>query len=582
MSTNHNRIKVVDLETNHPNKILKTNLDGELEFSDVENNFQPNLTDENFGAFQNSLQTVNTITDTDKMPFLIGSLARMMTWANFKSLFKTVGGNSIFGNGNIATPDMDTTTSQTVSGVKTFLNLMLGLRNAANTFTSFIASTATASRTWTFPDKSGTVAMTSDITGIINAGTANRIPKYVGSTVLGEGIIYDSGSYIGIGVANVPTKDLTLGNQSDKYIGVEDSDSTTIGRDLVISPGRTINFKLSSAFVSLGTSASIQGNFAIHPNGNVYVANINGTIYMQTAGSGVFSSLSQTTRSWKSMAAHSNGNVYATVWGGDIYIQTNGNGIFTPLGQTARNWNGIGVHPNGNVYATVDGGDIYIQTAGTGSFVALGQTLRNWTSISCAPNGNVYAAAMNDDIYLQTSGTGNFLPLGQTQAMGNWNCIHCAPNGNVYAGMYNNDLYMRTGDTGNFVKLTNAPNMNYGGLGIDANNSVYAGWHFGGDIMYQNNNNLGTPNLNGGKLKLRGGTAKGTGMSKVEFYTGQKLASGTNMQADTLRGYFDENGHFVYLTPPSYANDTDADADSNLPSKAFYKITGNRTLFQKP
>jgi len=582
MSTNHNRIKVVDLETNDPNKILKTNQNGELEFSDAENDSQPNLTDENFGAFQDSLQTVNTITDTDKIPFLIGSLARMMTWANFKSLFKTVGGNSIFGNGNIATPDMDTTTSQTVSGVKTFLNLMLGLRNAANTFTSFIASTATASRTWTFPDKSGTVAMTSDITGVINAGTANRIPKYVGSTVLGEGIIYDSGSYIGIGVANVPTKDLTLGNQSDKYIGVEDSDSTTIGRDLVISPGRTINFKLSSAFVSLGTSASIQGNFAIHPNGNVYVANINGTIYMQTAGSGVFSSLSQTTRSWKSMAAHSNGNVYATVWGGDIYIQTNGNGIFNPLGQTARNWNGIGVHPNGNVYATVDGGDIYIQTAGTGSFVALGQTLRNWTSISCAPNGNVYAAAMNDDIYLQTSGTGNFLPLGQTQAMGNWNCIHCAPNGNVYAGMYNNDLYMRTGDTGNFVKLTNAPNMNYGGLGIDANNSVYAGWHFGGDIMYQNNNNLGTPNLNGGKLKLRGGTAKGTGMSKVEFYTGQKLASGTDMQADTLRGYFDENGHFVYLTPPTYANDTDADADSNLPSKAFYKITENRTLFQKP
>lgn len=37
MSTNHNRIKVADLETNQPNKILKTNLNGELEFSDVSN-----------------------------------------------------------------------------------------------------------------------------------------------------------------------------------------------------------------------------------------------------------------------------------------------------------------------------------------------------------------------------------------------------------------------------------------------------------------------------------------------------------------------------------------------------------------
>nr|WP_199000522.1 hypothetical protein [Flavobacterium sp. ASV13] len=37
MSTNHNRIKVADLETNQPNKILKTNQNGELEFSDVIN-----------------------------------------------------------------------------------------------------------------------------------------------------------------------------------------------------------------------------------------------------------------------------------------------------------------------------------------------------------------------------------------------------------------------------------------------------------------------------------------------------------------------------------------------------------------
>ena len=37
MSTNHNRIKVADLETNQPNKILKTNQNGELEFSDANN-----------------------------------------------------------------------------------------------------------------------------------------------------------------------------------------------------------------------------------------------------------------------------------------------------------------------------------------------------------------------------------------------------------------------------------------------------------------------------------------------------------------------------------------------------------------
>lgn len=45
MSTNHNRIKVADLETNQPNKILKTNQNGEIEFSDANN-----LQTENYNA----------------------------------------------------------------------------------------------------------------------------------------------------------------------------------------------------------------------------------------------------------------------------------------------------------------------------------------------------------------------------------------------------------------------------------------------------------------------------------------------------------------------------------------------------
>lgn len=40
----------------------------------------------------------------------------------------------------------------------------LNLRNAANTFTSFLTNAATAVRTWTLPDKDGTVALLSDIT----------------------------------------------------------------------------------------------------------------------------------------------------------------------------------------------------------------------------------------------------------------------------------------------------------------------------------------------------------------------------------------------------------------------------------
>lgn len=586
MSTNHNRIKVADLETNKPNKILKTNLDGELEFSDPENDSQPNLTDENFGAFQKSLQTVNTIADTDKMPFLIGSLARMMTWANFKSLFKTVGGNSIFGNGNIATPDMDTTAAQTVSGVKTFLNLMLGLRNAANTFTSFIANTATASRTWTFPDKSGTVAMTSDITSVINAGTTNRIPKYVGSTIVGNSRIQDTGTYIGIGTINTPTKDLTLGNQADKEIGIEESNNTTIGRDLIVAAGRTINYAPTS-FFALNTG--IRSNFkqvTTSALGNTYVMDNYNPIHEQIAGTGIFTPIFDFGNSNKCSFAISPTNklyVVNNIWGGG-----NGNVVskanITGVNNLEYSFNNtttlafISCHSNGNVYLAITGSDILMQTNQTGTFNSLGQVSRAWTSIKCMSNGDVYATVSGGDIYKQTAGTGDFVATGQTSRA--WTSITGLPSGDVFASVYNGDIYKQTAGTGNFI-ATGQTSRAWTSLDTHVNGNIYATVD-SLDVFYLAINQTGIPNLDGGTNKVKAGTGKGTGKSRVEFYTGQKTASGTDMQIEKMRVYLDENGFFVYLTPPNYANDADADADSNLPSKAFYKIAGNRTLFQKP
>lgn len=72
---------------------------------------------------------------------------------------------------NIAEQLVGLTATQTFStGVKTFLAGMFGLRNVANTFTSFFTNTNTASRTYTLKDANGTLAFTSDITGT-NSGT---------------------------------------------------------------------------------------------------------------------------------------------------------------------------------------------------------------------------------------------------------------------------------------------------------------------------------------------------------------------------------------------------------------------------
>ena len=65
----------------------------------------------------------------------------------------------------------ETSSNKDASGGYAGLTLLkLNLRNAANTITSFFTTAATVARTWTMPDKDGTVAMTSDITGI-NSGT---------------------------------------------------------------------------------------------------------------------------------------------------------------------------------------------------------------------------------------------------------------------------------------------------------------------------------------------------------------------------------------------------------------------------
>ena len=56
-------------------------------------------------------------------------------------------------------------------GVAGLTLFKLNLRNAANTITSWFTTAATVARTWTMPDKDGTVALLSDITYKIQTGS---------------------------------------------------------------------------------------------------------------------------------------------------------------------------------------------------------------------------------------------------------------------------------------------------------------------------------------------------------------------------------------------------------------------------
>jgi hypothetical protein len=112
---------------------------------------------------------------------------------------------------------------------------------------------AAGSYTYTLPSATGTLALTSDITSSIS-GTTNYIPKFTGSNSIGNSVIYESSSNIGIGTIS-PNYPLHINSTSNARIGVQG----------------TTNF---SAFQNINSSGSVY--WGIDDNAG---ANFTGTAY---------------------------------------------------------------------------------------------------------------------------------------------------------------------------------------------------------------------------------------------------------------------------------------------------------------
>ena len=415
--------------------------------------------------------------------------------------------------------------------------------------------------------------------------TASYIPKALTATTIGNSRLLDTGAYLGIDTVNTPTKDITLGYQFDREIGIEESPNTIVGKNLLIAAGRTINYVYNTNFNGLSQTNRTYNGSTVAPNNNVYVTTYNGDIYMQTNGTGSFIGLGQTSRGWMGMCSSPSGDIYAVVGDqnvgvGDIYKQTLGVGNFVGLGQTNRLWSSIVVAPNGNVYATEGwfsgGGQIYMQTGGVGAFVSLSQTSRKWFGLSATSTNDIYAVEYNGNIYKQTAGTGNFISLGQT--VRDWVSTTVAPNNNVYAITKSGDIYMQTNATGNFIALGQT-SRSWSSISSAPNGNVYSTVGFygaSGDIYLQDNYAIGTPNLQGGTLKLNSGTGKGTGASDIEMWTGQVLASGTDMQISTLRAKINNEG---LMTLPSVTNAL-IEADTTGKAIATKEYVNNRLVVE--
>jgi hypothetical protein len=467
--------------------------------------------------------------------------------------------------------DMVLASTQTVSGLKTFLAGMFGLRNVANTFTSYFTNTNTASRTYTLQNKDYTIADNADLANKMNnpAGTVNYLSKFLTASTIGLSRLFDDGTFFGIGTANTPTKDFTLGNQADREIGVEQSNNTTKGRDLIVSAGRAINFVPSNGFSHLANGVNYKGGTGAS-NGDLYFTG-NNKIYKQTGGAGTIADYNQTVRGWCDMTSLVADN-YAVCGTGDIYKQANNTGDFIAIGEVSRNYIKITSSPSGNLYALVSNGDVYKKT-GAGVFTAMGVTSPQVLDIAVSNDNNVYTInGTTNCVYKQTNETGSFVPYLLTALPYPQGIAVSKTSNSIYLATYGFGVYKQTNQTGAFSAVT--PNANTSAdlnVFIADNGNVYVCKENTG-LMIETNYVVGAPNLDGGSYKAKAGTGKGTGKSRFEIYTGQKTTSGTDMQIEVLREYVDENGYHIYVSIPVYSDNTSAIA-GGLPIGCEYRTS---------
>ena len=348
---------------------------------------------------------------------------------------------------------------------------------------------------------------------------------------------------------------ITFGNLQDETIWVETSPVSSSGKNLTIQAGSTTNYS-STSFIALGQTSRQWMTMAAHWNGNIYAA-ASSQIYMQTSGSGIFNSLSQSGAGsitlLGGMCVSKAGNVYSMVSNSDIFMQTSGSGNFVSQSQGTLAWRGAAANIlSGDVYACVYAlGNIYKQTLGEGNFVALPTSsapAANWSAMGSDPNGNVYAYELNVDVWKLAYGDTIFkrMNIPSLYSLSGLGVRGIAGDG--YGNLYlttpanaGNDIYFLPENAVDVVHL-NAQSIFWGPICIDPIGRVYAGNYNNGDI-YVRAFALGPEDLNGGNLILSSGKGKGAGTSSISFYTGTTTTSSAVIQSTSEKMTLIGNGN---------------------------------------
>lgn len=295
----------------------------------------------------------------DTIPTSVDDLGPSQTGNNGKFL-TTNGTNASWGT-PAGSGDMILASAQTNSGAKTFLDATMLLRNVANTFSSYFTNTNTAARTYTLPDKDGTVAMTSDITGT-NSGTNT-----------GDQTISITGDATASGSTGVLTATVTKINGTS-LAGLATGilkNTTTTGVPSIAVAGDfpTLNQNTTGSAATLTTPRAIYGN---NFDGSAALTQVIASTYGGT-GNG-FTKFSGPTTSEKTF----------TLPDANATLLYSGGALGTPSSATLTN--ATGLPTSGLSSKTGNGSTVVTGTAGTSGNVAKWDANGNLVDAGVAPS----------------------------------------------------------------------------------------------------------------------------------------------------------------------------------------------------
>ncbi|MGR3218452.1 MAG: beta strand repeat-containing protein [Candidatus Anammoxibacter sp.] len=158
--------------------------------------------------------------------------------------------NFLRGDNTWATPagsgDMVLADAQTNTGIKTFLDTTMKLRNVANTFDGYFVNTNTADRIYTLPDAAGTVV----ITGLANQITNTELTAGAFAKITGVGTI-TSGTWSatdiavaagGTGLSAIAAGSVWVANSADTIIAL----TSTSGTRVLTNTAGTLTWEISA------------------------------------------------------------------------------------------------------------------------------------------------------------------------------------------------------------------------------------------------------------------------------------------------------------------------------------------------